>query len=81
MGSKMLMFYVPENQELLAALGEVTLRHEHLNHILKMTIKSLTDLTIAEALDATQYEGTRQLREWIRKLARKRFGASDAHLK
>lgn len=77
----MLMFYVPEDRALLAALGEVTLRHEHLNHILKMTIKSLANLTVAEALDAAQYEGSRQLREWVRKLARKRLGASDAHLK
>lgn len=77
----MLMFYVPDDKELLAALGEVTLRHEHLNHILKMTIKSVAGLTVAEALDATQYEGSRQLREYIRKRARKKFGASVAFLK
>lgn len=75
------MFYVPDDKELLAALGEVTLRHEHLNHILKMTIKSIAGLTVAEALNATQYEGARQLREYIRKLARKKLGASGACLK
>jgi hypothetical protein len=62
MTSKMLMFYVPDDRELLAALGEVTLRHEHLSHILKMTIKSIAGLSVAEALDATQYDGARQLR-------------------
>ena len=81
MTPKMLMFYVPDDKELLAALGEVTLRHEHLNHILKMTIKSIAGLTVAEAMDATQYEGTRQLREYIRRLARKKFGASVTCLK
>jgi len=75
------MFYVPNDKELLAALGEVTLRHEHLSHILKMTIKSIAGLTVAEALDATQYEGARQLREYIRKVARKKLGASEACLK
>lgn len=77
MSSKMLMFYVPDDRELLAALGEVTLRHEHLSHILKMTIKSIAGLTVAEALDATQYDGARQLRECIRKLARKKLGTSN----
>jgi hypothetical protein len=81
MTQKMLMFYVPRDRELLAALGEVTLRHEHLSHILKMTIKSIAGLTVAEALDATQYDGARQLRECIRKLARKKLGTSAACLK
>jgi len=57
----MLLFYVPNDPELLAALGEVTLRHEHLSQILKMTIKSIAGLTVAEAVDATQYDGARQL--------------------
>ena len=58
MTSRMLTFHVPEDKELLAALGAVTLRHEHLNHILKMTIKSIANLTPNEAVDATQYEGS-----------------------
>jgi hypothetical protein len=78
---KMITFHVPEDQELLAALGEVTLRHEHMNHILKMTIKSLADLTPAEAILATVYEGSRQLRDRIRKLAKKRLGEGKPLLK
>lgn len=81
MTQKILRFYVPDDRELLAALGEVTLRHEHLSHILKMTIKSIAGLTVAEAVDATQYDGARQLRECIRKLTRKKFGTSEASLK
>ncbi len=77
----MLMFYVPDDQQLLATLGEITLRHEHLNHILKMTIKSIAELTPAEAQDATKYDGPRQLRECIRKLSKKKLGTSEAHLK
>ena len=77
----MLMFHVPEDQQLLAALGEVSLRHEHLNHILKMTIKTLARLTPAEAIDATAYEGSRSLRERIKKLARQRLGEGEPLLK
>ncbi len=43
--SKMITFHVPGDKELLAAFGEVALVHEHLNHILRMTIKTLAGLT------------------------------------
>ena len=76
-----MMFHVPDDQELLAALGVVTLRHEHLNHILKMTIKSIANLTPAEAVDATQYEGSSSLRERVRKLARQKLGEGEPLLK
>jgi hypothetical protein len=77
----MMMLHIPEDKELLAAFGEVALRHEHLNHILRMTIKTLARLTLEEALDATSYDGSRQLRERIRKLARQRLGEGEPLLK
>ena len=77
----MISFHVPADQALLAAVGEVALRHEHLNYILRMTIKSLTGLRIDEAIDATSYDGTRQLRERIRKLAKQRLGEGEPLLK
>ena len=81
MKAKMISFHVPENQELLAAFGEIALRHEHMNHILKMTIKSLAGLTPAEAIAATKYEGSGQLRDRVRKLARKKLGEGTPLLK
>jgi hypothetical protein len=81
MKSRMIMFHVPQDKELLSALGVVTLRHEHLNHILKMTIKTLLNLTPEEALDATRYEGSRSLRMRINKLAKKKLGEGEALLK
>jgi len=77
----MLMFHVPQDDELLVALGEVTIRHEHLNHILKMTIKSLAEISPAEAFDATRYEGTGKLRRRIKKLARNKLGEGPPLLK
>jgi hypothetical protein len=44
---------IPGDAEFLAAFGEVALRHAHLDHILRMTIKTLADLRPNEALDAT----------------------------
>jgi hypothetical protein len=76
-----MMFHVPQDKGLLAAIGEVSLRHEHLNHILRMTIKVLARLEINEALDATAYDSSSQLRERIKKLARQRLGEGEPLLK
>lgn len=77
---RMVTFHVPDDQGLLAAFGEVSLRHEHLTHILRMTIKTLADLEVGEALDATAFEGAAALRERIKKLARQRIGEGRALL-
>ena len=79
--SKMMALDLPNDSELLAAFGEVALRHEHLTHILRMTIKTVVDLEVDEALDATTYDGSSQLRERIRKLARQRLGEGKPLLK
>lgn len=77
----MMMFHIPEDPILLAAFGEVALRHEHLVHILRMLIKTLADLDVNEALDATAFDGASVLRERIRKLAKQRLGEGQALLK
>lgn len=77
----MITFDVPSDKDLLAAYGEVAIRHEHLTYILRMTIKTLANLQLDEALDATTYDGSRQLRERIRKLARQRLGEGEPLLK
>ncbi len=74
-------FHVPSDRALLAALGEMALRHEHLSHILRMTIKTLANLRPQEALDATAYDGSGQLRARVRKLARQRLGEGEPLLK
>ena len=79
--STMITFHVPDDKELLAAFGEMALRHEHLNYILRMTIKTLAQLTTQEALDATTNEGSGKLRDRIRKLAQQRLGEGQPLLK
>lgn len=79
--AKMMMFHVPEDKDLLAAYGELSLRHEHLTHILRMTIKTLARLEVSEALDATAYDGATRLRDRIKTLAKQRLGEGEALLK
>jgi hypothetical protein len=78
--TKFVRFHVPEDQALLAAFGEMSLRHEHMNYILKMTIKTLAGITLAQALAETKYKGSRQLRNRIKTLARKALGNGAARL-
>lgn len=78
--AKMIMFHVPSDQALLAAFGEVALRHEHLSHILRMTIKTLAALEVDEALDATAFDSASLLRDRVRKLAKQRLGEGKALL-
>ena len=76
--TRLISFFVPEDTEVLAAFGELTLRHEHLVHILRMTVKTLCNVTVQEALDATAFENASSLRDRVRKLARQRLGEGPA---
>ena len=74
-------FHVPEDPEFLQAVARVSLVHAHLDYSLRMYIKTLADVSIAEALDATEFEGSRNLRDRIRKLAKPRIGDGQALVK
>ena len=62
------------NSETLAALGLVAVRHGTLEYILQMTVKSLTGVSINEAVDATAFEGPAVLRKRINGLAKRLLG-------
>lgn len=59
---------LPTDADLLAAAGRVALAHAHLEHVLRMTVKSLARVRIAEALLATQSDSAQDLRRRARKL-------------
>jgi hypothetical protein len=68
---------LPEDQRVLAAIGKIALRHGQLDYALKMTVRSMAGISIREAIDATARQSSRELRERVRRLARKRFGESN----
>lgn len=78
---KMMTFHVPDNLNLMAAVGLVALRHSHLDHMLRMTIKTLGQVEVAEAMDATEYQGSATLRDRIKKLAKQKLGEGAALIK
>lgn len=83
MGKQVLMmeFHMPNDPELREKVGVVTLRHSHLDHMLRMTIKTLGQVEVNEALAATGYHGSKTLRDRINKLAKQKLGEGTALLK
>ena len=81
MAKTVLRIDIPTDTEVQAAVGRVALRHGHLDHILKLTIKSILGITVREALDATRHQGSRELRERVRRLAKQNFGEGEALVK
>ena len=78
--SRMIMFHIPDDPKILEALGTMALQHAQLDYILRMTIKTLGEVSVQQALDATAFGGSAILRERIRKLAKQRLGEGNALL-
>jgi hypothetical protein len=72
---------LPDDAVWLAAWARVSLRHAHLDYSLQMAIRTLADLEIDEARDATARDGSAMLRRRIKKLARERLGEGAPLLK
>ncbi len=70
----MIFMGLPGDAAVLAAIGKIALRHGQLDYSLKMTIKTLAGTTIREAVDATERQSSRDLRERIRRLAASELG-------
>jgi hypothetical protein len=68
---------LPDDHQVLAGIGKIALRHGQLDYGLKMAVRSLAGITIREAIDATARQSSRELRDRVRRLARKRFGEGD----
>ena len=75
---RMVYLALPDNKDVLAAVGRIAIRHGQLDHILRMTVKTIEDITMHEALDATRRQGSRDLRERVRKLAKQKLGEGSA---
>ena len=67
--AQIMVFHVPEDPEWLKAFGRASVVHTHLDHILRMLIKTLANVTVEVALNATEIEGSAVLRDQIKKLA------------
>ncbi|MGB4107609.1 MAG: hypothetical protein WBK55_07415 [Alphaproteobacteria bacterium] len=68
----------PSDKALLAAVGRVARNGGLLDLVLGMTIKTLTGVTVDEALLATQMMSSKDLRKRIKKLAKERLGDGPA---
>jgi hypothetical protein len=64
-------FEIPSDRELLAAIGELSIRHEKLNYTLRLTIKSLGSEGLEIVMRKTKYWGSTKLRNEIHERAKK----------
>lgn len=76
-----MVLHIPQEPEFLQGFARVSIAHAALDHSLRMCIKTLADITMEEALAATDREGSGTLRDRIRKLARMRLGEGAPLLK
>jgi len=68
---------IPSDEKILAAVGKIAIRHGQLDHILKMTVKSILGISIEKALDATQRQASSELRKRVRTLAKQKLGEGN----
>ena len=77
----MIIGSLPQNPQILAAIGAVGVRHGQLDYALRMTVKSISGIGLEPALDFTEGMSSHELRRLIRKMARKKLGnASNSYL-
>lgn len=69
------------NKAVLLAIGKMALSHAWLDNALRMIVRDLAGLSKEEALDGTARQGSRQLRERVRKLGLTRLGEGAALVK
>jgi hypothetical protein len=79
--TRFIYFAIPTDTEFLKAIGAVSICHAHLDHMLRMTVKTLAELSVDDALDATERTPSVVLRERVHKLARQRLGEGPPLLK
>jgi len=72
---------LPDDAELLKAVGRVALAHGQLELMLRMTIKTLSRLTVNEAMNATEKWKNWELRVEIEKLFRAKTNDPSLRLK
>ena len=77
----MITMDIPDDNSVLVAVGTIALRHSQLDYILRMTVKSILRISVREARNATARQGSRELRNRVRILAKQKFGEGETLVK
>lgn len=75
--ANMIVPSLPQDPQVRAAIGDVAVRHGQLDYALRMMVKSISGIGLDPALDATEGKSSRDLRQLIRKMAKKKLGAAS----
>ena len=72
-----IVFQLPQNEALQAAVGRVAMAHASLEYLLRLTIKSITRKPFGDSLASTRRNMSKRLRNKILKLAKEKRFDSD----
>jgi len=72
---------LPDDSELLAAVGRISISHSQLDYVLRLTVKTILGIPLSEARNATRRQSAEQLRKRVRKLAADKLGEGEALVK
>ncbi len=72
---------LPSRPDVLAAIGEVAVRHGQLDLVLRRLVHTLTSMDIQETDAATEGMGSAELRDHVKVVARKAIGKGEPYLK
>jgi hypothetical protein len=75
---RMICMAMPEDPALQADIGRVRVRHGQMDFILRITIKSVCEVSAKDARIGTAGTMSGQLRKRVEQLTRKRFGDGPA---
>jgi hypothetical protein len=70
-------FELPQDVNVLGAVGRIAIRHGQLTRMLRMTVKSVLGLPAREALDATARQNFSELKQRVRRLAKQKSGEGE----
>jgi hypothetical protein len=75
--STMIEFYMP-NQNILMGVGRIVIRHGHLDHVLRLAIKRLLEISIDDPRYEVETKGmSKTLRTKLHKEFKRRFAEPD----
>jgi hypothetical protein len=69
------------NSGILGEIGAIPLLHTQLDNQLRMLVMDLAKVTKDEALDATERQGSEELRQLVNKLGKRQLGECGARVK
>lgn len=68
---------LPGDESVLKTVGKISIAHSQLDYVLRLAVKTILNISLQEARDATRRQSSSQLRDLVRKLAKQKLGECE----